>query len=856
MVWTDQACGRFGRDVRINLSPGTEVGIFNLISFPYSLLIFWLFPTFLQQYVVLEQLQEDDDYVIRYTIRNSTQILNPHVSAMPSRCPHNIFQDNLHQQVNGLHAAGVAHSHDLNTTVLLTGASNAQHNFEHHDTHSHNDLFATNLLHMHQHDRMDNHLDTLSNVHTLPAFDPMNFSNGNIPDGHGSASGFFVKSASQFNIMQSSNEASQSFRTRYREGLLPVHARFMDAVDSIPTTTSAFLSNISSTSQGKGIGVQRTVDVPPTSSSRLLKVDASAATAVADHPVTTHNPVPIVSHMQEDLVTAVSGKMRQDHRLNAVDGLFNHSHVVLAEPHGRQKALDGTMLPAGSNLHFSREEPTERLGVVQQPKVLHKFDAPRKATGSSDSSSSAGREQEVRFTDVGIPANLGFSILKGDMTHSSMGTAGELNLTHRALEHHAQSSSVSKERRSQETSSNVPVILTSRELGKTAIEPQNLQVPFEVGSFPLVPPEFVSVLGGSEIDNLPVADARNLSLPIDSSNSQTLESTGARNFPSCGNITDLSRRTDSVQQGCHERSRDSHDLATKSHSYVTRREQTQDLEGMPPPIKSSGFDHRTTAIDTSGSKDTVSRTDIAVLPAGPNLPTRGGQDMQISEGFAQDMPARRGSPAPIPVSPMASSPALHDRDITRQPLTDTPHNSKLVCMPGSDVQAREVSIRNITETGANNTLLPNNSLKSTVICNLDAYNRHSDALDVSASQHHLEEAIGIVDLPPERNISISDAQPVRSIVSGTSDLEVYNDPLVPGAKVSRDRHELTSIPFNVMASTAGHDSIVLSEKQKDHVETVQTIFEQDTRSTLQSKSNTMFMATEADQVGTVSTFQD
>ncbi|KAF8583167.1 hypothetical protein K439DRAFT_1634668 [Ramaria rubella] len=45
LVWTDQAFGRFGRDIPIGLNPGTE-------------------------YVLLEHRHDCDDYVIRYTVRN------------------------------------------------------------------------------------------------------------------------------------------------------------------------------------------------------------------------------------------------------------------------------------------------------------------------------------------------------------------------------------------------------------------------------------------------------------------------------------------------------------------------------------------------------------------------------------------------------------------------------------------------------------------------------------------------------------------------------------------------------------------------------------------------------------------
>ena len=65
LVFTDQPCGVFGRDIPVNLTAGTEVrDKLSLIGCLTSLLT-------QLQLIVLSAHQDCDDYVVRYTIRNS-----------------------------------------------------------------------------------------------------------------------------------------------------------------------------------------------------------------------------------------------------------------------------------------------------------------------------------------------------------------------------------------------------------------------------------------------------------------------------------------------------------------------------------------------------------------------------------------------------------------------------------------------------------------------------------------------------------------------------------------------------------------------------------------------------------------
>ena len=65
LVWTDQPCGRFGRDVDLGLSPGTEVRL--PLESPM------LSPgadTLCCKYVLIDRRVEHGDYVVRYIVRN------------------------------------------------------------------------------------------------------------------------------------------------------------------------------------------------------------------------------------------------------------------------------------------------------------------------------------------------------------------------------------------------------------------------------------------------------------------------------------------------------------------------------------------------------------------------------------------------------------------------------------------------------------------------------------------------------------------------------------------------------------------------------------------------------------------
>ncbi|KAF8522862.1 hypothetical protein JB92DRAFT_2886520 [Gautieria morchelliformis] len=89
LVWTDQPCGRFGRDVRLGLSPGTE-------------------------YVVLDRRVEYGDYVVRYSLRNKLEYP---------------YQSN--QACHTLDDAGVAYHHFGGTSV------NGYHTAARFDYHNH-----------------------------------------------------------------------------------------------------------------------------------------------------------------------------------------------------------------------------------------------------------------------------------------------------------------------------------------------------------------------------------------------------------------------------------------------------------------------------------------------------------------------------------------------------------------------------------------------------------------------------------------------------------------------------------------------------------------------------------------------
>ena len=65
LVWTDQPCGRFGRDVRLGLSPGTEVR-----SPLESPMLSPCADTLCYKYVLLDRRVEHGDYVVRYIVRN------------------------------------------------------------------------------------------------------------------------------------------------------------------------------------------------------------------------------------------------------------------------------------------------------------------------------------------------------------------------------------------------------------------------------------------------------------------------------------------------------------------------------------------------------------------------------------------------------------------------------------------------------------------------------------------------------------------------------------------------------------------------------------------------------------------
>ena len=65
LVWTDQPCGRFGRDVSLGLSPGTEVR-----SPLESPMLSPRADTLCYKYVLLDRRVEHGDYVVRYIVRN------------------------------------------------------------------------------------------------------------------------------------------------------------------------------------------------------------------------------------------------------------------------------------------------------------------------------------------------------------------------------------------------------------------------------------------------------------------------------------------------------------------------------------------------------------------------------------------------------------------------------------------------------------------------------------------------------------------------------------------------------------------------------------------------------------------
>lgn len=216
----------------------------------------------LGQYVVLEQLQEGDDYVIRYAIRNINQVFDPHFRAISSRHPHNLRQEDLHQQTHqqiaSSHAAGLTYSH--NATIFSTKASNNQQDLEIYDTQLYNYVSAPNLLHMHQDYHTDHRSDILSNVHTLHALGTMDFdfNKRNIPSVvYGTASSSFSKSSSHVRTTQASTSASQCLHAQDRGDTPPVHAHVIEDGGSAPTAAPTYLTDISSMSRGKGVEIQR-----------------------------------------------------------------------------------------------------------------------------------------------------------------------------------------------------------------------------------------------------------------------------------------------------------------------------------------------------------------------------------------------------------------------------------------------------------------------------------------------------------------------------------------------------------------------------------------------------------------------
>ncbi|KAF8522805.1 hypothetical protein JB92DRAFT_2827467 [Gautieria morchelliformis] len=64
--WSDQQCGHFGRDVPVNLAPGTQASAGSLQLFHTTHA-----NPLPKQLVVLECRQECDDYIVRFAIRNS-----------------------------------------------------------------------------------------------------------------------------------------------------------------------------------------------------------------------------------------------------------------------------------------------------------------------------------------------------------------------------------------------------------------------------------------------------------------------------------------------------------------------------------------------------------------------------------------------------------------------------------------------------------------------------------------------------------------------------------------------------------------------------------------------------------------
>ncbi|KAF8522806.1 hypothetical protein JB92DRAFT_1666249 [Gautieria morchelliformis] len=185
LMWTDQPCGRFGRDVNINLSPGTE-------------------------YVVLQQLEEGHGYVIRYTIRNSSS-----------------------------HAPGISHSHNLTTpTIMSYNAFNLQQtNLENHDATLYNTIPATHMQHKNANHhspvslnqtraQTHNHphyyrASTSPKVHTLHALGAIDLNRGGItPEACGVSPAAFTETSPHSKIISINGS-----HPRDRASIPPVYTR-------------------------------------------------------------------------------------------------------------------------------------------------------------------------------------------------------------------------------------------------------------------------------------------------------------------------------------------------------------------------------------------------------------------------------------------------------------------------------------------------------------------------------------------------------------------------------------------------------------------------------------------------------
>ena len=696
----------------------------------------------MRQFVVIEQFQERDDYVVRYVLRNIQPVPVPHTypdSSYTHGNDHQVYNSD-HPGFNHSHPCTTSHqpfhSHITNATNILTDTSSAmqQHymNDQNITLHNNNNL-APDPSWKHQTQHADYHsIISHADIHPKPhaqsqtqihshnpvPASPLHTHGLHMPSSMG-LNGEDIVSKTRDTISQSSfgietipasTDASHYAYPYGGKSELPESTRVTGNANIVPTVSPAHPTNSSSAIPcGNSAGLQRIVDVPTASGGlHHLSVSTTAETALV-------NPTSKTLGITKKREGMISGPTSFKHSAEASkslvhDGAVSSSRDILTASHTRKEVSEmSARVSMPSSSHDPSDERAQKF-TVNDSQPTHSRDLSVPVRGSESVSAPTGISEKsntirgvaTTAMDVGTATGRDVPISRRvGQTPRLTTVAHESGSRVIGIERAGNTSSTSAGRRGDRQSVGVTDGTGQGLRGTvTTLEGSESSAP---GGTITPPAVFLKTVSGSRDRsvrvqlptlNVPNVISRNEAQKLETRNQGTMVE--ARTLLPRGDPSNVSRHIVPVKPDARENVLDVLDVIDQ-HVSTTRGQQT----------RSPKLDLRQGVIDNVGRKRSELNMDATVLSPGKDISHRSQQVTQTSTKASEDLYAGGGGhPAHVPNSTVKSSLRPHGDGITAERLMDTANVKKIVDIPEFAAQVLCVSSKAVVGSDKRNVRSP------------------------------------------------------------------------------------------------------------------------------------------------------